>query len=181
MMRGWLYNIFLATICCKPAVAEPFEWAFQLNSGGSEYRQSNVWSGHFIAANGIKFDVSNLYKSTKPQLNISGQFVFYLPKRNTNFVLPINYDNGYASPLYSAQRRLDIGLWVIHSPYEKLALRLGIANLLTFGGTIREKPCVDQFVRGFHCGTGLPWIDYQPSAHRKLSRKTATIQLTYSF
>ena len=29
------------------------------------------------------------------------------------------------------------------------------------GGSVQENACIDTLKREFHCGTGLPWSDYE--------------------
>lgn len=181
MMQRWTQAILIAILFYNPAQAEPMGWDFQLKNGSAEYSQSNVWRGQFIAPNGLKFDTSKLYQSDRPEFNLSAQLLILNPKQNTNFIVPIRFDNGYKSPLYSAQRRLDIGFWAVHFPNEKLMLAFGFSNILTTGGKINENPCVDSFSREFHCGTGLPWMDYKDYSHTKKSMKEIAFKLRYSF
>lgn len=173
--------MLIAVLFYKPAQAATMDWNFQLKNGSAEYRQSNVWRGNFIAPNGVKFDVSHLYQSERPEFNLLAQILVLNPRQNTNFILPLRFDNGYKSPLYSAQRRLDVGFWAVHFANEKLMLAVGFPNLLTVGGKIQEKPCVDSFSREFHCGTGLPWIDYEDYSHTKQSLREFAFKLRYSF
>jgi hypothetical protein len=181
MMQRWTKAFLVAIFFYNPAHAEPMDWGFQLKNASAEYSQSNVWRGHFIAPNGVKFDVSHLYQSDRLEFNLLAQLLVLNPKPNTNFILPIRFDNGYKSPLYSAHRRLDVGFWAVHSHNEKLMLAFGFSNILTIGGKIQENPCLDSFLREFHCGSGVPWVDYKDHSHTKKMMKEIAFKIRYSF
>ena len=40
-------------------------------------------------------------------------------------------------------------------------MELGLQNAIFIGGSVQEKACIDILKREFHCGTGLPWSDYE--------------------
>ena len=48
-------------------------------------------------------------------------------------------------------------------------LKLELNNFLSIGGRIRERRCIDDFLREYHCGTVIPWTDYEPQKKQKTS------------
>lgn len=181
MMRIGVAILLLLLAMFKPAIAGEYKFAAKLTGGSSDYSQSEVWTGHFVAPNGKLFDVSHLYKSKRQTFNLSGYFLLGKSNARTSFLIPFKYDNGFSAPLYSAKERLDIGLILNRRIDTRLSVNFGVLDLSSLGGEITENPCVDGFNREFHCGSGLPWVDYSPHAHTKTSMPRLLTRLTYSF
>ena len=156
-------------------MAETFHF-YPLN-GSSDHIATSVPSGYFTAVNQTVFDASRYYIPTKNLFNISGLGVLNL---NEVYLIkiPWTFDNGYKSDLYSAMRSLDLGLGLIYND-ASLTLELGFNNLVRLGGEVFEQPCIDLLLRTFHCGSGLPWADYQiPS---QVPKPLAYLTITYKF
>ena len=181
MIRKALAVFALLLAVLKSASASEYEFVARLTSGSSDYTQSDVWTGNFVALNGKSFDVSHLYESERQTFNVSGYFLFGESNAKTSFLIPFKYDNGFSAPLYSAKNRLDVGLVINHRIDTKLSMNFGVIELYSLGGKITENPCLDGFDREFHCGSGLPWVDYRPQAHTKTSTPRLLTRLTYSF
>ena len=181
MIRKALVVFVPLLVVLKSASASEYEFAARLISGSSNYTQSEVWTGNFVAPNGKSFDVSHLYKSERQTFNLSGYFLFGKSSAKTSFLIPFKYDNGFSAPLYSAKNRLDFGLVINRKIDTKLSMTFGVIELYSLGGKITENPCLDGFDREFHCGSGLPWVDYRPQAHAKTTTPRFLTRLTYSF
>ena len=181
MIRKALAVFVPLLVVLKSASASEFEFAARLTSGNSDYTQSVVWTGSFVAPNGKLFDVSHLYKSERQTFNLSGYFLFGKSRSKTIFLIPFKYDNGFSAPLYSAKKRLDIGVILNRRINTRVSMNFGVFDLYSLGGKITENPCLDMFNREFHCGSGLPWVDYRPQAHVKTTTPRFLTRLTYSF
>lgn len=73
-------------------------------------------------------------------------------------------DTGLDAPAMQAEGFGTLSLTLIYLPRRDLTLSLGVRDLVQMGGEVRERPCRDDFGRAFHCGTTLPWTDYQAAA-----------------
>lgn len=122
------------------------------------HKHTKPYSGLFVAANNQLYDVSQFYKHSG--LLLHGQFV--LSKRLNNFgkfYIPVFFDVGYSSTLYSVEPFLSTGVLFEIDWSDNQSIIIGASNVVQIGGNISEHPCIDQFSRDFHCGTGLPWGD----------------------
>lgn len=132
---------------------------FADTEGSSNYSQTHVWDGNFIAPNGKKFHLGNYYKSQNTEINLKTNILY---KINSNLLIfPVNFDNGYKSNLLVVKPIYSMG-FLISKELENFKFIFGFNNAFKIGGSIKEKPCYDKFDREFHCGTGQPWIDYKP-------------------
>jgi hypothetical protein len=144
--------------------------------GSSHHRSSSVWTGKFVAADGRQFDTSNLYQAQNLLLSAKGVAAIDV-NQDSSIILPFTLDAGYHSELYTSKPLVSFGIGYAATA-ERWQFSLIATDLLVLGGEVAETPCVDAFVREFHCGTGLPWVDYrlvQPPRNRaiKLSVKYA--------
>ena len=154
LLRLYLCAVSVVVLTSKPAVAD---FIFTPISGSSSHQFSSPYSGKFQAINGDSFDVSEYYASLSTELHLNGLVMWDINDRVTATV-PWNFDAGYKSDLFKTDPVLQLGLSVnVSSPNQ--SIRFGITNLITIGGSVTEKPCVDILFRDFHCGTGLPWVD----------------------
>lgn len=183
-MKTWL--IFLrwirATVCKKKMikiVAVSSIWIVALHSkqasaqlllhnfnAKSEHRHSVAWSGVFKSLDGNVHDASRYFKSKRIEGYVEGTFEYTLTNQ-LSIVLPFEVDLGYHSVLYKAEPSLALGLGFAVAG-ETWAITTSIDRAFSFGGNIVETPCVDSLEREFHCGTGIPWSDYEvlkPKTH----------------
>ena len=128
------------------------------------YKASNThvytrpYSGYFKALNGDFHDASKYYKSESVELNVTG-FLLIKWSSATTLKLPWFLDLGYKSKLYSVDPVIKIGVYVVNIDGSR-KIELGVDNLL----------------REFHCGTGLPWVD-KPAAY---SSKQAAVSVRWT-
>ena len=123
-----------------------------------EHLISNPWNGHFNAANGTLYDVSQFYENKRLELNLRTGLNIY-DSQYVAIDLPIHYDNGYKADLYNTSRYIGLGLSMRFTDGKKWAGVLHMLNLIQAGGKVDERPCYDSFRRQFHCGTGHAWQD----------------------
>lgn len=125
--------------------------------GATGYTQSHVWIGRFTAPNGVTFDTSEYYKEQKPTFHIRTATRFQI-SGSSSIYIPMFFDNGYLSDLLVTTPLLTLGagLQII---YSQNIISFQVDNLLQVGGRQEETPCVDIFLREFHCGLGVPWVD----------------------
>jgi len=126
-------------------------------SGSDKHTFSTPYSGKFHAINGVQYDVSKYYVSSRLELSVTGLFLLD-PREQLSITIPWNFDIGYYSELFQTDPVLQLGI-SIRKKSKNRSVTFGVTNLLTFGGHVRESPCVDRLSREFHCGTGLPWVD----------------------
>ena len=129
-------------------------------SGSSNHYYGLPYSGYFTAVNGTDFNASEYYQSQKTEFHISGIAALFL-NEDWSLKLDWTFDNGYYSDLYEVDPSFLSKITLIKSSEDK-KVELSINNALRLGGNVTEKACVDTLKRDFHCGTGLPWSDYQP-------------------
>jgi hypothetical protein len=145
-------TIFCATISNAKA-----DVIFLPLSGADSHKFSSPYSGRFRAINGNSFDVSKYYVSSSLELFFNG-LVMWEARDNLTLTIPWYFDIGYQSELFHTDPVLQLGLSANFSS-QNHSIILGVNNLLTIGGHIRGRPCMDRLFRDFHCGTGLPWVD----------------------
>ena len=128
-------------------------------SADQNHRMSEVWDGQFQALDGSRFDTSAFYQSSKTTFSAAGVFAYTITPQFTA-LMPFTADAGYESQLYQAAPGLELGLGVLWS---EASWSLGLVgrSLTRVGGGVTEQACKDSINRQFHCGTGLPWTDYQ--------------------
>ena len=145
-------TLFFATLSVAKA-----DVIFLPLSGADSHKFSSPYSGRFQAINGNSFDVSKYYVSSSLELFFSG-LVIWEARDNLTLTIPWYFDIGYQSELFHTDPVLQLGLSANFSS-QNHSIIFGVNNLLTIGGHIRERACIDRLFREFHCGTGLPWID----------------------
>lgn len=128
-------------------------------SGGSTHRLSSVYSGYFTALDGSQHDASSFYKSKRFEFFTSGLASCGV-NENLNILIPFAFDAGYQSDLFVSQPSFILGFGAIYTS-RRWDVSGVFQNLLSIGGKVTEKSCVDSLDRDFHCGTGIPWSDYQ--------------------
>ena len=128
-------------------------------SADQNHRMSEVWDGQFRALDGTRFDTSAFYESSKTTFSAAGVFAYTITPQLTA-VMPFSADAGYQSQLYQAAPGLELGLGVLWSEANWNVGLVG-RSLTRVGGRVTEQACKDSINRQFHCGTGLPWTDYQ--------------------
>ena len=128
-------------------------------SADQNHRMSEVWDGQFRALDGSRFDTSAFYESRKTTFSAAGVFAYTITPQLIA-VMPFSADAGYQSQLYQAAPGLELGLGV---SWSEASWSVGLVgrSLTRVGGRVTEQACKDRFNRQFHCGTGLPWTDYQ--------------------
>ena len=175
-MRRFLLILGLAA-SCLPSLSAAFEISardFRLLgiSGDSDFRKLRVWSGRFTDFSGKSWDTANLYQSDRPHFNVTATVLHRLSDR---FYVAhgIRLDNGYRSSLFEMTPEVNYNptFAYVHSKATTFSLKL--FGFLRYGGDVKEKPCVDDFDREFHCGTGLPWSDSH-GVHLKPRRESLT-------
>ena len=173
MMIKYLYHYHKSLITKVTQIGLIFYVLFKANLGlaGFDYvtvyptsmsdihRFELPYTGHFKAINGNSFDVSEYYQPANTEFNISGVILLFLDN-GTTIRIDGHFDNGFRSALYEVDQSLSFGLNITKT-FENKHLNLGISNLLLFGASVKERACVDDLQRDFHCGTGLPWSDYK--------------------
>lgn len=128
-------------------------------SADQNHRMSEVWDGQFRALDGSRFDTSEFYESSQTTFSAVGVLAYSITHQLTA-LMPFTADAGYQSQLYQAAPGLELGLGVLWSE-ANWSLGLIGHSLTRVGGRVTEQACKDRFDRQFHCGTGLPWTDYQ--------------------
>ena len=144
---------------CATAFANKYPVISYPISGFSSHFYIVPYTGHFTAVNGSYFDASQYYKSQRIELNISGFTAVFL---NETWTLKFDwtFDQGFYSDLYQVGTSLKSNITFIKS-LENAKIELGLQNAILMGGSVQEKACIDTLNREFHCGTGLPWSDYE--------------------
>lgn len=142
------------------ASSEVLKFVMYPTSAKDAHAYSLPYSGRFTAINGDQFDTSEYFESSNLELSISGFSAIFF---ENNLSIKLNWllDNGYNSVLYNVQPSLlgSVGL-IKSNPGSKFEIVLN--NLFFLGGEVSERACVDVLEREFHCGSGLPWVDYVP-------------------
>ena len=144
---------------CATAFADKYPVISYPISGFSSHFYKVPYTGHFTAVNGSYFDASQYYKSQRVELNISGFTAVFLNKIWT-LKFDWTFDQGFYSDLYQVGSSLKSNITFIKS-LENTKIELGLQNAILMGGSVQEKACIDTLNREFHCGTGLPWSDYE--------------------
>lgn len=122
------------------------------------HQVTTPYTGLFVAPNNEKYDTSRFYKSSGVLLH--GQFIASRKFNNIGTIrIPVFFDVGYSSILYTANPFISMGVQLDMSLSETTSIIIGVSNLSQIGGEVSERPCVDVFNRDFHCGTGRPWGD----------------------
>lgn len=155
-MKTVLLILFLTLVPYSEAYSDV---SFYNISGGSKHRLSSVYTGLFTAIDGSQHDASKFYKSKQFEFFTTG-LVTYDLNANLNLLFPFTLDAGYKSDLFVSQPSLILGIGAIYKTSRWSVSGL-FQNLLPIGGRVTEKSCVDSLDRDFHCGTGIPWSDYQ--------------------
>ena len=150
-----IYNF----LSCATAFADKYPVISYPISCFSSHFYKVPYTGHFTAVNGSYFDASQYYKSQRVELNISGFTAVFL---NEAWTLKFDwtFDQGFYSDLYQVGSSLKSNVTFIKS-LENAKIELGLQNAILMGGSVRENACIDTLNREFHCGTGLPWSDYE--------------------
>ena len=150
-----IYNFF----SCATAFANKYPIISYPTSGDSSHFYKVPYTGHFTAVNGSYFNASRYYKSQRTELHISGFTAVFL---NETWTLKFDwtFDQGFYSDLYQFEPSLKSNITFIKS-LENSKMELGLQNAIFIGGSVQEKACIDILKREFHCGTGLPWSDYE--------------------
>ena len=151
-------SVFTAAAMLLPSFGVPAEFMTYIFEGASRHIVSSPPSGHFTALNGQSFDLSDYYKAKSDLLYVKGVSLVFLSEYLL-IKVPWVFDNGFSSAVYSIERSLDLGLSIVFLG-ERLSYELAVNNIGKIGGSISEIPCKDDFARLFHCGSGLPWVDY---------------------
>lgn len=141
----------------------------------SSHRATNVWTGKFTAYDGTQFDVSHYYNSEAPELSASFNISKYITDQITLFS-PVFIDAGYQSHLYTVNPLLTAGIGLVMAQ-QSSQISFYATNLFQYGGAVSETSCYDWLNRDFHCGTGIPWTDYQ----QKTSQLPVTFRLNLKF
>lgn len=156
-------SIWIVALHSKQAPAQLLLHNFNAKS---EHRHSDVWSGVFKSLDGNVHDASRYFKSKTIEGYVEGTFEYTITN-HLSIVLPFEVDLGYDSDLYKAKPSLALGLGFAVAD-DTWAITTSVDRAFAFGGDIVETPCVDSFERDFHCGTGIPWSDYEvlkPKTH----------------
>ena len=150
-----IYNF----LCCATAFANKYPVISYPTSGVSSHFYKVPYTGYFTAVNGSFFNASQYYKSQRTELHLSGITAIFL---NETWTLKFDwtFDQGFYSDLYQVGSSLKSNITFIKS-LENAKMELGLQNAIFMGGSVQEKACIDTLQREFHCGTGLPWSDYE--------------------
>ena len=146
-------------------------------SANQNHRMSEVWDGQFRALDGSRFDTSEFYESSYTTFSAAGVFAYPITSQLTA-LMPFTADAGYQSRLYQAAPGLELGFGVLWSE-KNWSLGLVGRSLTRVGGRVTEQACKDRFERQFHCGTGLPWADYQTQQPTLDRSATLSFQLRF--
>lgn len=161
-----------------PALSEN-GWKLEKLDGAAYFSQSEVWQGRFVALNGEAFDVSEFYAPKYQGFFLDGILTYRLAEHG-EFVIPFLFDAGYRSALFVAEPLLSLGFGYTRS-LENFGFYVGSRHALKIGGAIKEKPCVDDFNREFHCGTGMPWVDARQNGILKKSSIQGSIEFRIAY
>ena len=151
---------------------------FVETQGSNKYSQSLVWNGNFISPNGKRFNLGHFYKSKNFELNLKTHFLYKL--NSSILIIPINFDNGYSSDLLNVSPVYSMG-FIMSKNIKNINFLFGIDNALRIGGNIKEYPCYDKFKREFHCGTGVPWTDYNKGYLNNFYQDKLIFNVSYKF
>ena len=172
-MRTWL-GLLALLLLATPARAD-IKLA-QL-SADQNHRMSEVWDGQFRALDGSRYDTSAFYESRKTTFSAAGVFAYSITPQLTA-LMPFAADAGYRSQLYQAAPGLELGLGLLWSEANWNVGLIG-RSLTRLGGRMTEQACKDSINRQFHCGTGLPWTDYQ--IRQPTLNRSATLSFQFRF
>ena len=146
--------------------------------GSNKYSQSLVWDGNFIAPNGKRFNLGHFYQSKNFELNLKTRILYKL--NSSILIIPFNFDIGYSSDLLSVSPIYSMG-FIMSKNIKNINILFGIDNALRIGGDIKENPCYDKFKREFHCGTGVPWADYNRENLNNFYQNRLIFNMSYKF
>ena len=166
---NWLIS-FAASANQYPVIIYPI-------SGSSNHYYDIPYSGHFTAVNGINFDASEYYKNQRAEFHVSGFILIFLDE-NWSTKLDWTFDNGFYSDLYQVDPSFSSNITLVRS-YENSKIEVSLQNAFRLGGTLAERACVDTLGRDFHCGTGMPWADYE--GYKLPEDIDLTLKLTLDF
>ena len=122
------------------------------------HKITTPYSGLFVAPNNELHDMSKFYENSG--LLLHGQFVASKRFNKTGtFYIPVFFDVGYNSILYKAEPFISMGVLFQTNLSDTTSIIVEARNVAQVGGYISERPCIDEFDRDFHCGTGRPWGD----------------------
>lgn len=122
-----------------------------------------IWKGRARDYAGRSWDTSAYYRPENPSHFLRLGMLYGLrPGLFVNTGLYI--DTGLDAPAMRISPYGGLTVTLIALPRRDLTLSFGVADLVSVGGKVREIPCRDGFNRAFHCGTVLPWTDYQAVA-----------------
>ena len=176
-----IFLIIIQMMVLLNSSANSAETYLKIFSLSNDYSQSKVWSGVFTAPNGKTFDTSNYYRNTRNEFHVNGELFLINLKTKYTISIPFYYDNGYQSSLFNAQERFDLGLSLSGMLSDNFIYGVSTSSLLSYGGEVREYPCVDSFQREFHCGTGLPWTDAESFLIKGNSNGHIHLKIQYLF
>ena len=184
-MRFWISSVLV--LCSFPTgsisqqnnydIHERTKFILLPKSGSSKHLYAVPYDGFFVALNGVIHDASQYYRPTQNELNIAGIAAIFLAD-GISFKFNLNFDLGYKSDLYTVGPSLLTGLTLIETENE-YQLEIGLQNAFFIGGNVSETACVDDLLREFHCGLGIPWSDY--SGHSVEPEITLFFNYTYYF
>ena len=142
------------------------------------HKITTPYSGLFVAPNNEQYDMSKFYEPTG--LLLHGRLVASKSFANVGTIyVPIFFDVGYNSILYTAKPFISLGVSFKVSLSDTTSMLMQASNIVQIGGNVSEHPCIDGFNRDFHCGTGRPWGD-QPALKSSLP-STVSINIRGSF
>jgi len=179
-VRQKLRNAALALMLLTFTLAASAEgWFLESAYLSSRHQASTVWSGQFTALNGVYYDASEFYESKR--ISFSGNLGLAFLSDQSAIYIPLFFDTGYESELYSASPFVSVGA-VYSRVFDNTTISVGAQNFLQLGGGISESPCVDAYQREFHCGSGLAWSDFKKDAIRRVEYpRSLTLRATIKF
>ena len=172
-------QIFAILLASSAAALSDNGWKLEKLDGAAFYSQSDVWHGRFVALNGKAFDASEFYKPTYQGFFLDGILTYGLGGHGV-LAVPFLFDAGYRSALFVAEPLLSLGFGYTRS-LENFGFYIGSRHALKIGGAIEEKPCIDDFNREFHCGTGMAWVDAVRGGILKKSNIQSSIEFRIAY
>lgn len=142
--------------------------AAQLTGGDIAY--NNTLPKYATSYDGVKRDISELYKDEQINFNLQGYLLF-----ENDTLVSLGYDHGIDTKKYDISKEYTINIRKNIDLNDDWSVIIGGSTKL--GGKVRHTPCYDQIDREYYCGNLTAWSDFeQPKHERKYS---ANITFTY--
>lgn len=149
--------------------------------GHSGYSRTAVWTGNFLDYTGRQWDLSHLYANHQISVSMN---ISVLQQIMPNLYLTHNIygDTGFTSEALKVKSLFGYNPSFTYFAYDDFSITLSLQGFLNIGGDMKEHPCLDDFDRQYHCGTGIPWQDAQEFIYGRYDQeKTVSLVANWTY